>query len=46
MAAQYLIRQKATENMYNTYHNIMLNTKIILENAWIKGIDKDFSFLV
>ena len=46
MAAKHLSKQITIERIYNTYHNIVSNTKIVPENAWIEGIDKDVGFLV
>jgi hypothetical protein len=32
--------------IYNTYHNIVSNTEIIPENAWVVCIDKNVGLLM
>ena len=46
MAAEHLSKQITIERRYDAHHNIVSNTKIIPENAWIEGIDQDVGFLV
>ena len=41
-----LHQTKRHRKMYNTYDDIVPNTKIIPENAWVKCIDKNVSFFV
>jgi hypothetical protein len=36
----------ASEQRYNTYHNVVSNTEIVPENTRVKGLDKEVSFLV